>query len=260
MKLKSTIATILVVLLAFVSGALFTGAWGTMAAYADQPPTATPCDDGEGSTGDCHGNPDGDPPGDPDPNPQGCTHGEPDCESTPEPTAVPTGEPTVIPTEEPTAVPTDTPTDTPGEPTPTNVPGESTPTPTDAPPQPTPVRERLPNTGVIPASVDPFTWAPELWREEGFADNVWFTHNGSDTAGFGSKLVSLERGNTFSHPALGNVSYEVTGVMRVLPEDTWALGGADQYRGIVVVTCSGYNTQTQTWKYRVIVFLQELPQ
>ncbi len=181
------------------------------------------------------------------------------------PTPTPTDDPRVTPTPteppceecEPTPTPTDPPEPTP---TPTDPP-EVTPTPTN-PPDPKPTPTELPKTGAndeLPTTADPFTWEPAAWQEEGYPDNLWLTHNGHSTAGFGDQIVMLQRGATFAHHALGSSDYEVTGVMKVEATDTWIVDTIRASDELVVMTCSGYNLTTGEWKYRVIVFLQELP-
>ena len=171
------------------------------------------------------------------------------CEES-DPTEVPPTA-TTVPTDEPTATPTDAPPDQ---------------TPTDEPPGPTTTNEptnddddkpeRLPNTGALPTTVDPFTWAPDVWREDGLPENLLLTHNGAKT-GFGSQVVQLQRGDVFGHPSLGSSDYEVVGVLRVDAEDVWVLDTVQNFDGLVLMTCSGYNTSTQIWRFRVFVFLQE---
>ena len=250
MKLKSTIATILVVMLAFVSGALFTGAWGTVSAYADQPPTATPCDDGEGSTGDCHGNPDGNPPGDPDPNPQGCLHGEPDCTPTPEPTNIPTDVPTDTPTEEPTATPD------PGcefdcEPTLTDLPPDQTPT-SESPGGDDDKPDRLPNTGLaeLPSTGDPLEWDGRMWQEPS-SKNTWYAHSG--VGGVAQEWLYLNPGDTYEFYGM---EYVVTGVFRVAPESVWVIDGAMDMSpyGLTLITCTGYVNSEGIWRYRLVIY------
>ena len=177
--------------------------------------------------------------------------GESDPTSTPvTPTQTPTDEPTLTPTDDPSETPEPTLTDEPS-PTPTGDPCEEqcepspTPTPTDPGPDPTPPKlTELPNTGLAP-----WEWDQAVWQVDGYP-NAFFTHNGD--GGFGLNLVMLQRGSVFHW---GTSDYEVTGILRVNPEDVWVLNlPAD----VIFVTCTGYNVNTGEWRYRLVIFMQEL--
>jgi len=157
-----------------------------------------------------------------------------------EPTSVPptvTPVPTDVPTEEPTATPTD-------------VPGE--PTPTDEPPAPTPTHlpddndkpERLPNTG------SPTEWDGRAWQEPS-SKNTWYGHNG--VGGIATSWTLLNPGDTFEFYGM---EYVVTGWFKVAPESTWVIDGALDMSpyGLTLITCTGYNTQTGEWAYRLVVY------
>jgi hypothetical protein len=179
----------------------------------------------------------------------------------PPPTETPEPTPTDTP-EEPTPTPTDTPEGP--TPTPTDTPTEPTPTPTATkPPRREPTPTELPKTGftldgesILPGDLArPWEWSQDVWLYEGYP-NLFLTHNGSDTAGFGDELVMLQRNDVFT---FGPHDYEVTGIMRVAANDTWVMDTIASYDGTVFMTCSGYNSLQDYWAYRVIVFMEQLP-
>jgi len=158
----------------------------------------------------------------------------------------------------PTDVATDTVTDTP-----TDIPAEIvTAAPTEAPTHiptdmPTAVAtpSLLPDAGaVLPDDPYlPWEWSPEYWRIEGFP-NLIMTHNGSDS-GFGDQVVRLRRGDIFP---FGPSDFEVVGILRVEPDSVWALAWTERF-DFSIMTCSGFNPVLKEWKYRVFVFLREVP-
>lgn len=174
----------------------------------------------------------------------------------PNPTETPTDVP---PTETPTdsGDPTPTSTATPGDPepspTPTDVDEDPEPTPTDPPvePTPTPEDDEPPPPTLIPNTGDLGNWYPDAaWQEPGL-DNFWFVHNNGSTS-FGAQLVNLHRGDLLEW---GMGIYEVLGVLKVAPEDTWiwAIDGDP-----VLVTCVEWTGVPGVWKSRLVIILQEV--
>jgi len=140
-----------------------------------------------------------------------------------------------------------------------------TPTPTDEPctencePRPTPTsteppdgddEPRLPRTGFLPDTSAPTEWDGRAWKEPDSV-NTWYGHAG--VGGIAEDWLYLNPGDTFEFYGM---EYVVTGWFKVAPESVWVIDGARDMNpfGLTLITCTGYNTQTKEWRYRLVVY------
>jgi len=112
--------------------------------------------------------------------------------------------------------------------------------------------DRLPNTGLseLPSTGSPLEWDGSMWQEPSSV-NTWYAHNG--VGGVAQAWLNYVPGTVFEFYGMQYVS---TGWFKVAPESVWVIDGALDMNpyGLTLITCTGYNTQTKEWAYRLVVY------